>query len=162
VTPGEAKLLRIYLDDHQTVLLAGRELVRRMAKRASDGELSGFLTELLPELEDDRRLVLARLREAGGSPSRVKPGLAWVAEKVGRLKLNGSLTKPSPLSPLLELEGLRAVLDTSRSLWRTLERTDSSSADYTERAERTELRLAQIEELRLVAADVALGRRDVD
>jgi hypothetical protein len=160
VTPGEAKLLRIYLDDHQTVLLAGHELVRRMAKRPSDGELATFLRELLPELEDDRRRVIARIREAGGSPSSVKSGLAWLAEKAGRLKPNGTLTRPSPLSPLLELEGLHAVLDASRSLWRTLERTGSSTADYTERAERAERRLAQVEELRLVAADVALGRRD--
>jgi hypothetical protein len=162
VTPGERKLLRIYLDDHQGVLLAGRELVRRMAKRRSDGELATFLTELLPELEDDRRRVISRLRAAGGSPSAVKSGLAWLAEKAGRLKPNGSLTKPTPLGPLLELEGLRAVLDASRSLWRTLERTDSSTADYTERAERAERRLAQVEELRLVVADVALGRRDVN
>jgi hypothetical protein len=162
VTPGERKLLRIYLDDHQGVLLAGRELVRRMAKRRSDGELETFLTELLPELEDDRRRVISRLRAAGGSPSAVKSGLAWLAEKAGRLKPNGSLTKPTPLGPLLELEGLRAVLDASRSLWRTLERTDSSTADYTERAERAERRLAQVEELRLVVADVALGRRDVN
>jgi hypothetical protein len=161
VTPGEAKLLRIYLDDHQSVLLAGLELVRRMAKRPSDDELRTFLTELLPELEDDRRRVIARIREAGGSPSRVKSGLAWLAEKAGRLKPNGSLTKPSPLSPLLELEGLRAVLDASRSLWRTLERTDSS-AGYTERAERAERRLAQVEERRLLAGDVALGGRDVN
>ena len=162
MTPGERKLLRIYLDDHQGVLLAGRELVRRMAKRRSDGELATFLTELLPELEDDRRRVISRLRAAGGSPSAVKSGLAWLAEKAGRLKPNGSLTKPTPLGPLLELEGLRAVLDASRSLWRTLERTDSSTADYTERAERAERRLAQVEELRLVVADVALGRRDVN
>jgi hypothetical protein len=161
VTPGEAKLLRIYLDDHQTVLLAGRELVRRMTKRAGDGELATFLRELEPEIEDDRRCVIARIREAGGSPSRVKPGLAWIGEKAARLKLNGSLTKPSPLSPLLELEGLRAVLDASRSLWRTLERTDSATADYTERAKRAERRIAKVEELRLVAAEAALGRREV-
>lgn len=159
MTPGEAKRLRIYLDDHQTVLLAGRELVRRMARRPSDGELATFLGELQPELEDDRRRVIARIREAGGSPSRIKSGLAWVGEKAGRLKLNGSLTRPSPLSPLLELEGLHAVLDASRSLWRTLERTDSATADYTERAERAERRLAQVDELRLVAAEAALGRR---
>jgi hypothetical protein len=159
VTPGEAKRLRIYLDDHQTVLLAGRELVRRMARRAGDGELATFLTDLRPELEDDRRHVIARIRAAGGSPSRIKSGLAWVGEKAGRLKLNGSLTRPSPLSPLLELEGLHAVLDASHSLWRTLERTDSATAGYTERAERAERRLAQVDELRLVAAEAALGRR---
>jgi hypothetical protein len=155
--PDQAKLLRIYLDDHQTILLGGRELVRRMAKRAG-GELATFLTGVLPELEDDRRRVIARMREAGGSPSAVKPGLAWLAVQAGRLKLNGSLTKPSPLSPLLELEGLRAVLDASRSLWRTLERTDSSSADYGERAERAERRFEEAERLRLAAAEAALGR----
>jgi hypothetical protein len=159
VPPDETKLLRIYLDDHQSVLLAGRELVRRMLNGVRDPELATLLRELLPELEDDRRRVVERLRAAGGSPSRAKAGIAWAAEKVGRLKPNGSLTTRSPLSTLLELEGLRVVLDASRALWRTLERIDAPTAHYEARAERAERRLAQVEELRLAAAETALGGR---
>jgi hypothetical protein len=162
VSPDHAKLLRIYLDDHQTVLLAGRELARRLAKATHDPELASFLRDLAAELEDDRRRMIARLREAGGSPSRVKSAIAWTAVKAGRLKLNGSLTKPSPLSPVLELEGLGMVLVESRCLWRTLERTDSRRDEYASLAERAERRLAEVEERRLAAAERALRRDAVN
>jgi hypothetical protein len=154
VTRDQAKLLRIYLDDHHAILVGGRELVRRMSRTANT-ELLALLTELVPELEDDRGHVVTLLRQAGGSPSSVKSGAAWLAEKAGRLKPNGSLTTPTALTPLLELEGLRFVLDASRSLWHTLERTHAKSSDHAERAVRAERRLEQIEQLRLAAAERA-------
>jgi hypothetical protein len=52
--------------------------------------------------------------------SRFKPALAWSAEKVGRLKLNGQLTGYSPLSRLLELEGLTIGVTGKRALWQSL------------------------------------------
>ena len=45
---------------------------------------------------------------------------AWVAERVGRLKLNGRVRTRSPLSPLLELELMRAAVNGQAGLWETL------------------------------------------
>jgi hypothetical protein len=159
VAPSEPKLLRIYLQDHETVLVAGRQLVRRMLRRPEiDPELARFLSELLVELEDDRRLVVERLRAANGSPSLLKTSAARLAVEAGRLKLNGSIREPSPLSPLLELEGVLMTLEQSRALWRALERTDRSPTDdYGARARRATDRAEGVEQQRLRAAEAALA-----
>ena len=53
--------------------------------------------------------------------ARPKLAAAWAAEKVGRLKLNGQLRGYSPLSRLLELEGLVVGVRGKLALWRSLE-----------------------------------------
>src|ERR1700685_4093213 len=51
---------------------------------------------------------------------RYKVGVAWAAEKAGRLKLNGRLRSRSPLSNLEELEMLRLGVEGKAAGWRTL------------------------------------------
>jgi hypothetical protein len=155
VNAGPAKLTRVYLDDHQALLLAGCEFVRRMLRRASEDEEAAFLRMLLTELEDDRDAAIALLVHLGGSPSRLKSGLAWLAEKAGRLKPNGSVLRPTPLTNLVELDGVRLLLESNRSLWRGLEAA-GATVDARRRAERADRALAEAERLRLLAADRAL------
>ena len=52
----------------------------------------------------------------------MKPAVAWIAEKAGRLKLNGQIRGYSPLSRLVELEGLEVGVTGKRSLWQALSR----------------------------------------
>ena len=54
------------------------------------------------------------------SEDRIKATLFWVGEKVGRLKPNGELLQFSPLSRVVELEGLLTGVSGKLSLWRTL------------------------------------------
>jgi uncharacterized protein (UPF0548 family) len=160
----ETKLLAIYLNDHLAALTVGRQLVKRMLGSSKDDAIRSFLDGLRPEIESSEREVERLLREIGSSPSRVKRGAAWAAERAGLLKFNGSLTGYSPLSRLLELEGLRVILEAERALWRSLERSASQLApgdgDFAERAQRAEQRLERAEQLRLLAADVALAGTD--
>ena len=51
---------------------------------------------------------------------RVKVAGGWTAEKVGRLKLNGRFAGYSPLSRVLELEGLIAGVNGKLALWHSL------------------------------------------
>ncbi|MDQ3875541.1 MAG: DUF1990 domain-containing protein [Actinomycetota bacterium] len=161
---AETKLLAIYLNDHLAVLTVGRQLVKRMLGSSKDEAIRSFLEDVRPEIESSEREVERLLRDIGSSPSRLKRGAAWAAERAGLLKLNGSLTGYSPLSRLLELEGLRVVLEAERALWRSLERSASalaaSEGAFAERARRAERQLERAEELRLVAADVALAGTD--
>ncbi len=60
------------------------------------------------------------MRRLGGRASRVKTGLAIVAERVGRLKPNGRLRSYSPLSRFEELEILAMGIDGKKQLWMTL------------------------------------------
>lgn len=153
------RLLGIYLDDHAALLVGGYELVRRALRGASEPELHRLLEALLPELRDDREAVARIAASVGHRPSRLKPRLAWAAEKAGRLKLNGAVTTRSPLSGLVELEAIAAVLGACRDRWRTLERVGPGEArdDAGRRASRVEGRLGPLEELRLRVADTVFG-----
>jgi hypothetical protein len=56
----------------------------------------------------------------GAPRNPAKLAAAWLAEKVGRLKLNGQLLQYSDLSRLLELEGLGVGIHGKMDLWRAL------------------------------------------
>jgi hypothetical protein len=115
-----ARLLAIYLNDHLAGATAGVELARRALKENRDNEYGRFLTTLAEEVAEDRRTLIELMERLAIPRSRVKVPAAWAAEKVGRLKLNGSLRGYSPLSRLLELEGLAVGIEGKRAMWQTL------------------------------------------
>ena len=53
-------------------------------------------------------------------PSTVKDAALWTAEKLGRLKPNNSLLSYSPLSRVVELEGLVIGVTGKQALWDSL------------------------------------------
>ena len=114
------KLLRIYLQDHLAGSTGGTELARR-ARGANEGTTYGdALAKLSDEIEADRRALMSIMDDLGFGADRAKNLAFWAAEKVGRLKLNGQLTGYSPLSRLVELEGLIGGISAKLSLWRSL------------------------------------------
>ena len=155
--PDPQRFLGIYLDDHLAVLVGGIELVQRTLGETEDPAARAALEPILLELRDDRRAVEQVARSLGRRPSRAKQRFAWLAEKLGRLKLNGALTSRSPLSRVVELEGTSAVLVLARSLWRNLEHASPEHyrEDAARRAARVEKRLTMLDVLRLAAASVA-------
>lgn len=114
-------LLRIYLNDHLAVMAAEVELARRCRSNNRGGKLEYELSRLIGEVEEDRRRIRELLERSGLRESRPKQILASVAEKIGRLKLNGQLRGYSDLSRLVELEGLCLAAEHRLNLWRSLE-----------------------------------------
>ncbi len=113
-------LLPIYLNDHFAGSTVGRDLARRAAGSNKGTELGDFLDDLAEQIEADRiqlENVMARL-EVTVNPMKV--GAFWLGEKLGRLKLNGRLLEYSPLSRVIELEGLITGVNGKLALWRTL------------------------------------------
>ncbi len=157
-----SRLTAIYLEDHHALLVGAEQLARRVLGETKDDELRGFLTGLLPELDDDREAVERLLDTLGRRPSRLKDGGAWLGEKAGRLKLNGNARGYSPLSRLVELEGLALALAGNRALWRALAHAgpEEGREDAGARASRSDERIDRAEQLRLVAADTALAAGD--
>src|SRR5688500_2809622 len=159
--PVTADLLAIYLRDHHAGATAGLEVARRSARANRGGELRVFLERLVSEIEEDRRELERMMRELGVKPSRGKDTAALVAAKAGRLKLNGRLREYSPLSRVLELEGLVIGVTGKLALWRTLEacgRLDDSWRPVLERLhERGEAQRAELERHRAAAARLAFG-----
>lgn len=126
------ELLAIYLRDHLAAAVGGTELVDRMRKSAEGAERTA-LDDLGASIRDDRQTLKAVLAALDVEPSAVKSGAAWFAEKLGRLKLNGRLVEQSPLSRVLELEGLILAITGKISLWRVLRRVaaaDVRLADF--------------------------------
>jgi hypothetical protein len=153
--------LSIYLNDHLAGATLGLELARRAARENEGSPLGTFLQNvLLPEIEQDRETLQQLMAKLGIGRSRPKVAAAWTAEKVGRLKPNGELWRYSPLSRLLELEGLAAGIEAKRALWATTAEAGGNGAidgfDFQALVERAARQRSRLEEHRLSAAADAL------
>jgi hypothetical protein len=110
-------LLRTYLQDHHAGSTAGLELARRAAGSNAEGEDAAQLAAIADEIDEDRQALERIMQELEIKPHPVKDGAAWTAEKLGRLKPNNRLLSYSPLSRVIELEGLVIAVTAKRGLW---------------------------------------------
>ena len=149
------KYLRIYLQDHLAGSTGGLELARR-ARGSNQGTTYGDdFAKLADDIAADRQELESIMESFGFGADRLKNIAFWAGEKAGRLKLNGELTSYSPLSRMVEVEGLITGVTAKRSLWRTLrdlaeDGTDGrlDAARLGRLAERAEEQLALLDELR--------------
>jgi hypothetical protein len=154
--------LAIYLNDHLAGSVVGTELAKRALRENRGSSFGEFLEWLLGQILEDRATLEHLMGELGVSESRLKRALALALERVGRLKLNGQLTGYSPLSRLVELEGLVLGVTGKRALWIALQGIAETEPrlhrfDFDELRRRAEEQLAGLERLRLEAARLALG-----
>jgi hypothetical protein len=154
-------LLEIYLQDHFAGATAGLELAKRSAK-ANQGhrQFGGPLQRLASEIGEDREALRRIMATLQVEPDRIKTALFWAGEKAGRLKPNGQLRGYSPLSRLVEIEGLISGVCGKLSLWRVLLDVQSGDprldeAKLTELANRAEDQLSRLHALRGDAARIA-------
>jgi hypothetical protein len=116
--------------------------------------------EWLGACRDDRAALVAVMRALRVPPSRLENGAAWLAEKLGRLKLNGRVATYSPLSRVVELEGLLALNVVRRRLWSALGGTTThpvlAAAHPAEREARAAVSAEALSELHSRAARAAL------
>lgn len=158
--------LDLYLIDHLTAATGGLRLAERArdAHRDRDADLHGLLSELTEEIRHDRSELRRMVDRVGASPDPVKLAAAVAGELVGRLKLNGRLFRRSPLSSLVELEGLAIAVRGKRCGWTALQAADDdrlSEFDFPALIRRADDQYERVEATRRrVAADV-LSRRNV-
>lgn len=160
--PDPSKLLAIYLNDHLAGATAGRELSKRAAGSNRDNDFGLFLERLHGEIVEDRETLLDAMRRLGAKVDPVKCGAAVVAERAGRLKLNGSLRGYSPLSRVVELEALAVAVNGKRSLWsslRELRRPELEGTDLDGLHERAVRQHEELEQHKQRAATIAFGGR---
>jgi hypothetical protein len=154
------RFLAIYLNDHLAAGTLAVQLARRLrSSNRGDAEMGGPLEEICAEIEADRGTLLRLMekREIGRDP--VKPLLARIAERIGRLKLNGRLRGYSPLSRVVELEALSGLVGGKMQLWNALEQSFGETLDgfdFHALAERADRQGQQVEDLHLAAAQRAL------
>jgi hypothetical protein len=157
-----ARYLPIYLNDHLAGATMGVELIRRTLAENNTSDLGEFLRGLLSEIEEDRATLVDVMDRVGIRRSALKVAAAWTFEKAGRLKLNGQVWGYSPLSRVMELEGLTAGIEGKRALWLALgEIRDRDhrlrEIDFDALAERARSQRERLEPYRLAADLEALG-----
>lgn len=153
--------LTIYLQDHLAGSVGGLKLAERCLANNPDGELGNALRWLVQQIKEDKKTLAQLMRKAGVKRSVAKQGAAWLAEKLGRLKLNGRLNGYSDLSRLVELEGLYIGISGKRALWSALNEISArhpqwESFDFATLIERAQQQRSKVDMFRVAAAQKAL------
>jgi len=147
--------LATYLQDHHAGSTAGLELARRAAGSNEDNDFGPELERIADEFEGDREALERTMDRLGVKPSTVKDAAGWAGEKLGRLKPNNALTSYSPLSRVVELEGLVIGVTGKLALWEALRATLGTGVDgvdFNEFAERAERQRSSLDGMRRRAA----------
>lgn len=118
--PRAQQLLSFYLNDHLAGSSAGRDLFRRAARSQQGSDRAVELLALAREVDEDRAAQLQIMLNLGVQPSRARVAVGRAAESLGRLKPNGTLFRRSPLSDVVELEGLRLAAAGKAAGWEVL------------------------------------------
>jgi hypothetical protein len=112
--------LATYLNDHLGGATGGVELARRLAASNQGTEYGPPLQDVARQIEEDVATLRDIVARFGVEEDRIKQTVAYAAEKVGRLKLNGQLLGYSPLSRLVELEGMMLGVTGKNAMWTVL------------------------------------------
>jgi len=157
------RYLAIYLNDHLAGAALGVELARRLrSSNSGDPEFGQPLARICGEIEEDRETLIRLSERLGVKRDQIKPALAKVAERLGRLKPNGHLRTYSPLSRVLELEVLASGIGGKMQLWNALEESFGDSLegfDFHALAERADRQGQEVEDLHLAAVKRTLPQR---
>ena len=112
--------LRVYMNDQLALGVLWRELARRAARENAGTELGADLARVAQAISEDVATFESLMVRLGLRRNRLKPRAAAVLERLGRFKLNGSLTSYSELSRFAELEFLVMGIEGKKQLWNTL------------------------------------------
>jgi hypothetical protein len=154
--------IEIYMRDHRAGAAAGSSLAHRAAEENEGTPYGQFLARLADEIDEDIDTLEQLMARFDVTPNLLKNAGAKVGEHLGRLKMNGQLTGYSPLSRVLEIEGLRAGVQGKLSLWQALREVagDHPQLDEEEldaHADRAEGQLEGLRELHRLAAREAFS-----
>ncbi|PWD51548.1 hypothetical protein C8046_13740 [Serinibacter arcticus] len=117
----DGDLLGIYLGDHLTGATAGSSRISDMAERHADEPYGPDLARIAGEVERECATLEAVIRALDLSTHPVRRVVAKVGERVGSLKPNGRLIGESPMTPVLELDLVRAAVNGKGAGWEVLQ-----------------------------------------
>jgi len=112
--------ISIYLNDHLAIMSAESELIQRTARANPSTPLSECLWEIFTELRQQKDAVTAAIDRRGGQVSLIKQNAAWLLEKLGRLKFNGTVASYADLSRVVEIEAMIAAGEARLTMWKVL------------------------------------------
>jgi hypothetical protein len=152
--------LATYLNDHLAGATTGRELAKRARSNNRGTQFEPTLQWLVEQLVADRATLLDIMRAVGAPQDHLKKLAAFALERAGRLKLNNSIFSYSPLSRLVEFEGLLVGVTGKVAGWQSLQQLDDkrlAAFDLEALVQRGNEQRERIEEQRREAARIALA-----
>jgi hypothetical protein len=157
--------LSTYLNDHLAGSVAALELIEHIATKFPESALEAFLGELHVEIAADQDVVRDLLNTFEKKESTVRKAGAWVAEKLGRVKLGLSEHDVSGIGLLEALEGLTLGITGKQLLWRSLAAASENvpalrGPDYAQLEQRAAAQRDRVEEKRIAAAREAFKQTD--
>jgi hypothetical protein len=152
----DRELLSTYLNDHLGGSTTGSQLAERLVEQNEGTRYHGPLERVHTEIKEDRATLQQIMRRLEIAESKFKVAGGWAAEKFSRLKPNERLVGYSPLSRLLELDGLSSGVQGKTSLWQVLNACADAEPvlrefDLVELEARAKRQLETLERLRIDA-----------
>jgi quercetin dioxygenase-like cupin family protein len=152
--------LAIYMNDQLAAGILWREVARRAARENQGNDGAEALSQVAGEIAEDVELFRGIMRRLRIPERRLKTAAAVVAERFGRLKLNGQLFGYQPLSKFVELDLLVMGIEGKKILWSNLGdlarlRQHLEDISFDELVARAERQRALIEPIRHRAGEAA-------
>lgn len=94
--------------------------MKRMKRDYVDTPFRANLERIARELAQEREVYRDLISRHRLRRRRIRQALAWVAERLGRLKLNGRAVRRSPMTPVIETELMRAAILGKIGGWQVL------------------------------------------
>ena len=156
------RFLRIYMNDQLAAGVVWREVARRSQRNNEGTDVGEALARVAAAIADDVATFEQIMKRLGLPRNPIKRRLAVAAERVGRLKLNGSVRSYSPLSRFVELEFLAMGIEGKKLLWATLRDLAGLSArlphvDFDGLIERAQGQRDELEPFRVAAGRQVLS-----
>jgi hypothetical protein len=156
--------LVVLLRNHQAGGRAAVDLFRRAASAQRARPYAPELRRMAQEAREDLDFNEGVMRRLGVRASPVQVAGTRLTERLGRYKPNGRLVGRTPLSDVVELEGLIATVHVKLAGWQAAQQgeflTAEESARLDELADRARSQADRLSEMhRQAAADVLGGVR---
>jgi hypothetical protein len=154
--------LTTYLDDHLAGSVAALELLDHLIRHERGTACGQELVTIRAQVEEDQNVLLGAIHATGGTKSTVRNAVAWLSEKLGRVKLRLDDPGNGQLHVFEALEGLALGIQGKLALWRALaaasdRRPELRTLDYARLEQRATDQFNRVDRLRLQVAPAALS-----
>lgn len=156
------RAIDVYLNDHLGGAMVGSDLAEQIRQRHEGSRLGDVMSSIAPEIEEDRRELVALMERMDISRNPVKQATGWLAEKASRVKFSGLGSGEPDQSAFMALEALTLGVAGKASMWAALKTVQSqypalASTKLDELLARATTQHAALESERLTAASGALA-----
>jgi hypothetical protein len=154
--------LGVYLNDHLAGSVGALELLDHLISEGDRAPIGRVLATLKADIAEDQVALQTLLGRLGIEERRAGKALAWLGEKVARLKLRAAGASNDALQFLEGVEALALGIQGKAALWRSLVAVSAaddrlSEADLAALEGRALDQFARAEALRLAAAVAAFA-----